>query len=229
MFCCDCTFLSTAVTAHAGNIPFKTTGKEIKEWGWRIVHADMKDEDEKESDKEKATILPVFRKGESGSHTPKLTEKWTTAPKRYTEATLLQAMETAGKFVEDEELRAALKQNGIGRPSSRAGIIETLFKRGYIVREKKSLVPTPTGMSLIDTIKSDLLKSCELTGIWEKKLRMIERGEYDADRFIDELKQQLYTIIEDVRSDNSYGGIEQPSNIRKPTKSRKSTWQRKKS
>lgn len=132
-----------------------------------------------------------------------LVEKSTTAPKRYTEATLLQAMETAGRFVDDEELRAALKQNGIGRPSSRASIIETLFKRGYVKRERKSLVPTPTGMSLIDTIKSDLLKSCELTGMWEKKLRMIERGEYDADKFIEELKQQLATIIDEVKGDNS--------------------------
>ena len=229
VFCGDCTFLSTVVTAHAGNIPFKTTGKEIKEWGWRIVYADMKDEDEKESDKEKATILPVFRKGESGSHTPKLTEKWTTAPKRYTEATLLQAMETAGKFVEDEELRAALKQNGIGRPSSRADIIETLFKRGYIVRERKAIVPTPTGMSLIDTIKSDLLKSCELTGMWEKKLRMIERGEYDADTFIRELKQQLANIIDEVKKDQGSVRIVSPTKTRKQPKNRRSTWQRKKS
>ncbi len=227
VFCGDCTFLSTAVTAHSGNIPFKTTGKEIKEWGWRIVYADMKDEDEKESDKEKATILPVFRKGESGPHTPKLTEKWTTAPKRYTEATLLQAMETAGKFVEDEELRAALKQNGIGRPSSRADIIETLFKRGYIVRERKAIVPTPTGMSLIDTIKSDLLKSCELTGMWEKKLRMIERGEYDADTFIRELKQQLIAIIDEVKKDQGSVRIASPAKTRKQPKNRRSTWQRK--
>ena len=137
-------------------------------------------------------------------------------------------METAGKFVEDEELRAVLKQNGIGRPSSRAGIIETLFKRGYIVREKKALVPTPTGMSLIDTIKSELLKSCELTGIWEKKLRMIERGEYDADMFINELKQQLAAIIEDVRNDKRQISIESPIKGNKP-KSRRSSWQRKKS
>jgi len=203
VFCGDCTFLSTTVTAHVGKVPFKTTGKEIKEWGWRIVYANMKDVDEKEADLEKATILPAFRKGESGSHTPKLTEKWTTAPKRYTEATLLQAMETAGKFVEDEDLRAALKQNGIGRPSSRASIIETLFKRGYIIRDKKAIVPTATGMSLIDTIKSDLLKSCELTGMWEKKLRQIERGEYDAETFINELKRQLIAIINEVKDDNS--------------------------
>jgi DNA topoisomerase-3 len=136
-------------------------------------------------------------------------------------------METAGKFVEDEELRAALKQNGIGRPSSRADIIETLFKRGYIVRERKAIVPTPTGMSLIDTIKSDLLKSCELTGIWEKKLRMIERGEYDADKFIRELKQQLANIIDEVKKDQGNVRIVSPTKTRKQPKNRRSTWQRK--
>ena len=138
-------------------------------------------------------------------------------------------METAGKFVVDEELRAALKQNGIGRPSSRADIIETLFKRGYIVRERKTIVPTPTGMSLIDTIKSDLLKSCELTGIWEKKLRMIERGEYDADKFIRELKQQLANIIDEVKKDQGNVRIVSPVKTRKQPKNRRSTWQRKKS
>ena len=138
-------------------------------------------------------------------------------------------METAGKFVEDEELRAALKQNGIGRPSSRADIIETLFKRGYIVRERKAIVPTPTGMSLIDTIKSDLLKSCELTGMWEKKLRMIERGEYDADTFIRELKQQLANIIDEVKKDQCNVRIASPAKTRKQPKNRRSTWQRKKS
>ena len=137
-------------------------------------------------------------------------------------------METAGKFVEDEELRAALKQNGIGRPSSRADIIETLFKRGYIVRERKTIVPTPTGMSLIDTIKSDLLKSCELTGMWEKKLRMIERGEYDADTFIRELKQQLVAIIDEVKKDQGNVRIVSPVKTRKQPKNRRSTWQRKK-
>jgi DNA topoisomerase-3 len=136
-------------------------------------------------------------------------------------------METAGKFVEDEELRAALKQNGIGRPSSRADIIETLFKRGYIVRERKAIVPTPTGMTLIDTIKSDLLKSCELTGMWEKKLRMIERGEYDADTFIRELRQQLANIIDEVKKDQGNVRIVSPTKTRKQPKNRRSTWQRK--
>ena len=142
-------------------------------------------------------------KGESGDHQPTLTEKWTTPPKYYTEATLLRAMETAGKFVEDEELRAALKENGIGRPSSRAGIIETLFKRHYIRRQRKNLMATPTGIELIDTIHEELLKSCELTGIWEKKLRDIEHKTYDPAEFINGLKEQINQIVIDVLSDNS--------------------------
>ena len=140
-------------------------------------------------------------KGESGPHTPTLTEKWTTPPKYYTEATLLRAMETAGKFVDDEELRAALKENGIGRPSSRAGIIETLFKRHYIRRERKNLLATATGIELIDTIREELLKSCELTGIWEKKLRDIEHKKYDAALFVEELKQQIRDIVTQVLTD----------------------------
>ena len=147
--------------------------------------------------------LPSFVKGESGDHQPTLTEKWTTPPKYYTEATLLRAMETAGKFVEDEELRAALKENGIGRPSSRAGIIETLFKRHYIRRQRKNLMATPTGIELIDTIHEELLKSCELTGIWEKKLRDIEHKTYDPAEFINGLKEQINQIVIDVLSDNS--------------------------
>ena len=147
--------------------------------------------------------LPTFTKGESGPHTPPLTEKQTTPPKFYTEASLLRAMETAGKFVEDDELRAALKENGIGRPSSRAGIIETLFKRKYIRRERKNLVATPTGIELIDMIHEKLLTSCELTGIWEKKLRDIEHRKYDASQFIEELKTQISNIVNDVLRDNS--------------------------
>ena len=159
------------------------------------------DDDTKGDDEERT--LPQFTAGESGPHTPSLTEKWTTPPKFYTEATLLRAMETAGKFVEDEELRAALKENGIGRPSSRAGIIETLFKRHYIKRERKNLIATPTGIELIDTIKEELLKSCELTGIWEKKLRDIEHRKYDAGQFIEELKQQITAIVNSVLADNT--------------------------
>ena len=211
----DCKFSTTTVLGEVatdeGAIEFKVSGKEILDAGWRMVEK-KKEEKKEESagnlplegagDAEERT-LPTFVKGESGPHTPTLTEKWTTPPKYYTEATLLRAMETAGKFVEDEELRAALKENGIGRPSSRAGIIETLFKRHYIRRERKNLLATPTGIELIDTIKEELLKSCELTGIWEKKLRDIEHQKYDAGQFVEELKQQITEIVNDVMRDNS--------------------------
>lgn len=201
----DCRFATTTVIGKVEDIEFKATGKTILDPGWRAVYEkDTKTQDEEDirKDDEERT-LPVFVKGESGPHQPTLTEKWTTPPKFYTEATLLRAMETAGKFVEDEELRNALKENGIGRPSSRAGIIETLFKRRYIKRERKNLIATPTGMELIDTIKQELLKSCELTGIWEKKLRDIEHMKYDAATFIEELKQQINEIVNEVLSDNS--------------------------
>ncbi|MBQ6188306.1 MAG: DNA topoisomerase 3 [Prevotella sp.] len=201
----DCKFATTTVMGQVEDVEFKATGKVILQAGWRELYSDNKehttDDDAKKGDEER--ILPDFVKDESGPHTPTLTEKQTTPPKPYTEATLLRAMETAGKFVEDEELRAALKENGIGRPSSRAGIIETLFKRNYIVRQRKNLIATDTGIQLIDTIKEELLKSCELTGIWEKKLRDIEHGTYDPAQFIDELKQQIYTIVADVLHDNN--------------------------
>ena len=201
----DCKFSTTTVIGKVEDIEFKVSGKEILEPGWRVIYQkEVKqddDEDNKKGDEERT--LPTFTKGESGEHTPTLTEKQTTPPKYYTEATLLRAMETAGKFVEDETLRAALKENGIGRPSSRAGIIETLFKRHYIRRERKNLVATPTGIELIDTIHEELLKSCELTGIWEKKLRDIEHGTYDPAQFISELKVQINEIVKDVLSDNS--------------------------
>jgi DNA topoisomerase-3 len=201
----DCKFSTTSVIGKVEDIEFKVSGKEILEPGWRVIYQkEVKqddDEDNKKGDEERT--LPTFTKGESGEHTPTLTEKQTTPPKYYTEATLLRAMETAGKFVEDETLRAALKENGIGRPSSRAGIIETLFKRHYIRRERKNLVATPTGIELIDTIHEELLKSCELTGIWEKKLRDIEHGTYDPAQFISELKVQINEIVKDVLSDNS--------------------------
>jgi len=201
----DCKFATTTVMGQVEDVEFKATGKVILQAGWRELYSDNKehttDDDAKKGDEER--ILPDFVKDESGPHSPTLTEKQTTPPKPYTEATLLRAMETAGKFVEDEELRAALKENGIGRPSSRAGIIETLFKRNYIVRQRKNLIATDTGIQLIDTIKEELLKSCELTGIWEKKLRDIEHGTYDPAQFIDELKQQIYTIVADVLHDNN--------------------------
>ena len=200
----DCRFATTTVTGRVDQIDFKATGKEILDPGWRAVYArdDQRDDDGEPRDAEERT-LQSFTKGESGPHTPTLTEKQTTPPKYYTEATLLRAMETAGKFVDDEELRAALKENGIGRPSSRAGIIETLFKRHYIRRERKNLLATPTGIELIDMIHERLLTSCELTGIWEKKLRDIEHQKYDAGQFINELKVQITDIVNDVLRDNT--------------------------
>ena len=200
----DCKFSTTTVLGEVDKIEFKVIGKEILEPGWRVVYnkdTNTNDDDEKKSDEERT--LPTFTKGENGPHTPTLTEKQTTPPKYYTEATLLRAMETAGKFVDDEELRAALKENGIGRPSSRAGIIETLFKRKYIRRERKNLLATPTGVELIDMIHEKLLTSSELTGIWEKKLRDIEHKKYDAAMFIEELKKQISDIVNDVLCDNS--------------------------
>ena len=198
----DCKYAQTTVLGTVDDIEFKVTGRTILDAGWRAVYAKdvQTDDDEKKPDEEERT-LPAFQKGESGPHQPTLTEKMTTPPPYYTEATLLRAMETAGKLVEDEELRRAMKENGIGRPSTRAAIIETLFKRKYIRKERKRLVATPTGIELIDLIREDLLKSCELTGIWEKKLRDIESQKYDAQQFISELKQQVTTIVHDVISD----------------------------
>lgn len=202
----DCRFATTTVMGKVEDVEFKTSGKEILAPGWRTVYASdhgqkADDEEKKEADEERT--LPTFTVGESGNHTPTLTERTTKAPPYYTEATLLRAMETAGKFVEDDTLRAALKENGIGRPSSRASIIETLFKRRYIRRERKNLVATATGIELIDIIHEELLKSCELTGIWEKKLRDIEHHKYDAAQFIGELKEQVTAIVNDVLRDNS--------------------------
>ena len=207
----DCKFATTTVMGKVENIDFKVSGKTILDEGWRVVYQKAtgnqdkaeSNENQDNPDNAEERTLPNFVKGESGDHVPSLTEKWTTPPKFYTEATLLRAMETAGKFVEDEELRAALKENGIGRPSSRAGIIETLFKRHYIKRERKNLIATPTGIELIDTIKEELLKSCELTGIWEKKLRDIEAKKYDPGQFIEELKEQIKQIVQEVMADNS--------------------------
>lgn len=210
----DCKFSTTTVLGNVEDIEFKVSGKEILSPGWRAIYAQptsqtatptanatSEDDDHNKGDEERT--LPTFVKGESGPHTPTLSEKWTTPPKYYTEATLLRAMETAGKFVEDETLRAALKENGIGRPSSRAGIIETLFKRHYIRRERKNLVATATGIELIDIIHEELLKSCELTGIWEKRLRDIEHKKDDAADFINGLKQQVTEIVNDVLRDNT--------------------------
>ena len=207
VFLPDCKFSTTTVLGEVDGIEFKVTGKEILDPGWRVVRGkapettEGTETTEKPDDEERT--LPTFVKGESGEHKPTLTEKWTTPPPYYNEASLLRAMETAGKFVEDETLRAAMKENGIGRPSSRAGIIETLFKRHYIKRDRKRLIATPTGIELIDLIREEFLKSCELTGIWEKKLRDIEHQKYDAQQFIDELKAQVAEIVHEVMTDTS--------------------------
>ena len=195
----DCKFRTTTVLGESAGVEFKTSGKVITEPGWRVVFVGEPNDDEKE----KENLLPAFTKGENGPHTPGLTEKWTQPPKPYTEATLLRAMETAGKLVDDEELRDAMKENGIGRPSTRAAIIETLFKRNYIRREKKNIVATPTGVELVGLIRNELLKSAELTGRWEKKLRDIEKKQYEAKTFIEELKAMLNEVVNSVLSDNS--------------------------
>lgn len=218
----DCKFSTTTVIGEVDGIEFKVTGKEILDQGWRVVFAtpnatketgiteeqaagngDASAKDSSAVEPVSEVTLPSFTKGETGPHAPTLTEKQTTPPKHYTEASLLRAMETAGKLVDDDTLRAALKENGIGRPSSRAGIIETLFKRHYICRKRKNLEATETGIALIDTIREKLLISAELTGIWEKKLRDIEHKKYDAGQFINELKEQINNIVNDVLADNS--------------------------
>lgn len=210
----DCQFSTTTVEGKAGDVKFKVTGKEILEPGYRTVFEKAKNtaqqgsEEGEKKDADEEKTLPTFVKGETGSHQPTLTEKQTTPPAYYTEATLLRAMETAGKFVDNEELRAAMKENGIGRPSSRANIIETLFRRHYIKRERKRIVATPTGIALVNIIQEELLKSPELTGIWEKKLRDIEHKKYDAGTFINELKQQITDIVNHVLADSSNRKIE---------------------
>ncbi len=195
----DCIFETTTVTGQVGDLGFKATGKHITDPAWRILlpSANLADNNNEEK------VLPAFTKGEEGPHQPDLAEKQTTPPKPYTEATLLRAMETAGKTVEDEELRDALKENGIGRPSTRAAIIETLFRRRYIRKERTSLWATPTGVELIGIIHEELLKSAELTGIWERKLRQIEHQQYDAHQFLNELKQMVSDIVLEVMRDNS--------------------------
>jgi DNA topoisomerase-3 len=197
----ECKISTTTVLGEVAEVEFKVTGKQILDPGWRVVFEKAKQEDEKETDDEEST-LPAFVKGESGPHEPTLAEKWTSPPKPYTEATLLRAMETAGKLVDNDELRDALKENGIGRPSTRAAIIETLFKREYIRKERKNLIATNTGIDLIRTIQEELLKSAELTGLWEKKLRQVERGEYEARNFLEELKEMVRQVVFNVKSDN---------------------------
>lgn len=207
----DCIFSTTTVLGVSGSVEFKTTGRTILESGWRALYAnepskDVVEKAEKAKEGEEEVnegILPDFVAGESGPHNPSLLEKWTQPPKPYTEATLLRAMETAGKLCDDEDLRDAMKENGLGRPSTRAAIIETLFKRRYIKKEKKNLIATQTGIEVIKTIKQELLKSAELTGQWEKKLRMIERGEYQPGVFYQELKSMVAQIATEVKSDYS--------------------------
>lgn len=220
----DCEFLTTTVLADAGGVGFKATGKVIINPGWRsIFEADnTNNEDVQGEDK----ILPHFEAGESGPHEPSLLKKMTQPPKYYTEGTLLRAMESAGKTVDDEELREAMKENGIGRPSTRAAIIETLFKRRYIYRERKNIMASQAGIELISTINQELLKSAKLTGIWENKLRRIERGEYLAADFIAELKSMVSDIVISVLSDNSSKKIEiidelKDSKLKKKTSSDK--------
>lgn len=223
----DCKFETTTVFGEVKPVEtdvvlFRTSGRAILEEGWKIIYkkntTEGTEEEEKVTDDNRS--LPVFQKGENGSHIPSLIEKWTQPPKPYTEATLLRAMETAGKFVDNEELRDAMKENGIGRPSTRAAIIETLFKRRYIRKERKNLIATPTGVELIGIIREELLKSAELTGIWEKKLREIERRQYDAQVFISELKQMVADLINQVRSDNSnrHVAITTEEDLKKKTK-----------
>ena len=198
----DCEIATTTVMGRVDKVEFKAMGKQILKPGWRVVFGTERKEPDSEPNEEES-VLPDFEKGESGPHEPLLKETWTQPPKPYTEATLLRAMETAGKLVDDDELRDALKENGIGRPSTRAAIIETLFKRNYIRKERKNLFPTATGTELIGTIHEELLKSAELTGLWEKKLRQIERGTYEAHAFLDELKQMVNQIVLNVLSDQT--------------------------
>ena len=229
----DCKFETTTVMGEADTILFRTSTRITLDEGWKVVfkkvEADSDAEGNPDSLDETANEV-TFTKGESGPHIPSLTEKWTQPPKPYTEATLLRAMETAGKFVDNDELRDAMKENGIGRPSTRAAIIETLFKRRYIRKERKNLIATPTGIELIGLIHEELLKSPELTGIWEKKLRDIEHKTYDAGQFINELKVQISDIVEKVLTDNTNRRItileDQPSG--KGDKAKKKSSPRKK-
>lgn len=211
----ECKFSTTSVLGETDGIRFKASGKQVLDPGWRVVFTKEQTDNTKDGE-EKA--LPAFVKGESGPHAPSLVEKWTQPPKPYTEATLLRAMETAGKLVDNDELRDALKENGIGRPSTRAAIIETLFKRHYIRKERKNLIATPTGVELIGLIHEELLKSAELTGIWEKKLREIERQSYDARQFLDELKQMVSEIVDNVLRDNTNHRITAMAEVLKPSR-----------
>ncbi|MCQ2959354.1 MAG: DNA topoisomerase 3 [Bacteroidales bacterium] len=230
-FYSDCQFTTTTVLGNVDKYEFKATGKVILEPGWKVVFGNTSSQDDEEKKEDDEKTLPTFIKGESGPHKPDLAEKWTQPPKPYTEATLLRAMETAGKMVDNDELRDALKENGIGRPSTRAAIIETLFKRRYIIKEKKNLVATPTGIELIQLIYEDSLKSAELTGAWEKKLREIEQHKYDAKQFLEELKVMVLEIVNTVLRDNTNRRVaitELPENNKKQKREKKESKPRKK-
>ena len=213
----DCSVSNTLVIGKAADVHFKTTGKEILKKGWRVVFESA------ESDKKETDLLPTFVKGEKGPHEPSFLEKQTKAPAQFTEASLLRAMETAGKQVDDDDLRELMKENGIGRPSTRANIIETLFKRQYIIRNKKQVLPTETGIQLIDTIQNDLLKSAELTGQWEKQLKDIEKGTYNAATFINNMKQMVDTLVYEVRSEKTVANISHENTVQPKVKKAKKT------
>ena len=219
----DCLFTTTTVTGKIEDDTFRVTGKQIEDEGWRnvLAAAGGKTEEDEEKKEDEERVLPAFVKGESGEHSPQLSQKMTTAPKYYTEATLLRAMETAGKNVEDEALREALKENGIGRPSTRAAIIETLFRRNYIRKERKNILSTPVGEALIDVIHEELLKSAELTGRWEKKLRDIEGHRYGAGQFVEDMKQMVQEIVQQVLEDNSNRHIKSAETQEKTEKGKK--------
>ena len=231
----DCKFETTTVFGEVNktspadeSVMFRTSGRVNLDEGWKVIYkkdSGSADSDAENEDALKDSTLPAFTKGESGPHEPSLSEKWTQPPKAYTEATLLRAMETAGKFVDNDELRDAMKENGIGRPSTRAAIIETLFKRRYIRKERKNLIATPTGVELIGIIHEELLKSAELTGIWEKKLREIEKNKYDAKQFIDELKQMVADVVNTVRNDHSnrFVAITTEEDLKKKTPKKKTS------
>lgn len=211
----DCIVSKTEVVGKVRDIVFKVTGKQILEDGWRVLYKkeeqasknNQQKEEEQSKDKEEEQVLPEFKEGETGEHFPFLKEKQTSPPKLYTEATLLRAMETAGKQVDDDELREVMKENGIGRPSTRASIIETLFRRNYIRKERKNLVPTDTGIQLVDTIRNDLLKSAELTGLWERKLREIEDGKFDGGQFMNDMKEMVTQVVQSVKYEQSFKKI----------------------
>ena len=209
----DCEFMQTTVMAEAGGVGFKASGKVVTSPGWRVIYQKSGEQTpgqggENGADSQEEGILPPFAKGESNPHEPSLLKKATQPPKYYTEGTLLRAMESAGKTVDDEALREAMKENGIGRPSTRANIIETLFKRHYIYRKKKNIMASQAGIDLIATINEELLKSAKLTGIWESRLRRIERGEYSPGEFIEDLKGQIGRIVNDVLTDASVRKID---------------------